>query len=61
MGFVYWRVGVLESRSDTGAAIDPELLLRNLPIGYLYCIASERREATGSRAVFAMLGSCKAA
>jgi hypothetical protein len=34
--------------------------LRILPIGY-YCIASERREATGSSAVFAMLGSSKAA
>jgi len=52
---------VLESRSHTGASIDPELLLRILPIGYLYCIASERREATGSSAVFAMLGSSKAA
>ena len=51
---------MLESRSHTGASIDPELL-RILPIGYLYCIASERREATGSSAVFAMLGSSKAA
>jgi hypothetical protein len=40
-----------------GASIDPELLLRILLIGYLYCIASERREATGSGAVFAMLGA----
>jgi len=56
-----WRVGVLESRSHTGASIDPELLLRILPIGYLYYIASERREATGSSAVFAMLGSSQAA
>jgi hypothetical protein len=52
---------VLESRSHTGPSIDPELLLCNLPIGYLYCIASEHREATGSSAVFAMLGGCQAA
>jgi hypothetical protein len=35
--------------------------LRTLLIGYLYCIASERREVTGSSEVFAMLGSSKAA
>ncbi len=51
-----WRARIWVARR-----IDPELLLRILLIGYLYCIASERWEATGSSAVFAMLGSGKAA
>jgi hypothetical protein len=49
---------VLESGSHAGASIDPELLLRTLLIGYCTAITSERREATGSSAVFAMLGIC---
>src|SRR5215813_3386072 len=44
VSFAFVRQQLKDSYSDTGRpSIDPELLLRILLIGYLYCITSERK------------------